>query len=46
MWCKQFAGALLLLVATSQYVQSQQPSKVLCYYDAANFLIEGKSRSQ
>lgn len=42
MWWKKLGVALLLLVATSHYVQSQQPAKVLCYYDAANFLIEGK----
>ncbi|XP_058122168.1 chitinase-like protein Idgf4 [Anopheles ziemanni] len=40
MWWKKLGVALLLVVASSQYVQSQQ-SKVLCYYDAANFLIEG-----
>uniref|UniRef100_T1DN49 Putative secreted protein n=1 Tax=Anopheles aquasalis TaxID=42839 RepID=T1DN49_ANOAQ len=42
MWWKKLGVALLLVVATSHYVQSQQPAKVLCYYDAANFLIEGK----
>ncbi|XP_053665481.1 chitinase-like protein Idgf4 isoform X1 [Anopheles marshallii] len=40
MWWKKLGVALLLVVASSQYVQSQQ-AKVLCYYDAANFLIEG-----